>query len=55
MPCITWLEKAVSGQHRVMLAVSKDGGNSFRDPVTLNENASAQSYPKISGDCIAES
>lgn len=31
-----------------MLATSEDGGNSFSDPVSLNESASAQSYPKIS-------
>jgi hypothetical protein len=43
-----WLEKAVSGPYRVMLAASEDGGDSFRDPVTLSENASTQSYPKIS-------
>jgi hypothetical protein len=43
-----WLEKAVSGPYRVMLATSEDGGNSFRDPVSLSEKASAQSFPKIS-------
>jgi hypothetical protein len=43
-----WLEKSVSGPYRVMLAVSEDGGNSFHGPVSLSENASAQSYPKIS-------
>jgi len=43
-----WLEKAFSGQYRIMLSASEDGGNSFRDPITLSENASAQSYPKIS-------
>ncbi|MGI0044360.1 MAG: sialidase family protein, partial [Nitrososphaeraceae archaeon] len=43
-----WLENEFFGPHRVMLAVSEDGGNSFRDPVTLSENASTQSYPKIS-------
>ena len=43
-----WLEKPVSGPYRIMLSASGDGGNSFRDPVTLSENASPQSYPKIS-------
>lgn len=43
-----WLEKALSGPYRVMLATSEDSGNSFREPVSLSENASAQSYPKIS-------
>jgi hypothetical protein len=43
-----WLENEFFGPYRVMLAVSEDGGNSFRDPVALSENASAQSYPKIS-------
>jgi hypothetical protein len=43
-----WLENEFFGPHRVILAVSEDGGNSFRDPVTLSENAGAQSYPKIS-------
>lgn len=43
-----WLENEFFGPHRVMLAVSEDGGNSFRDPVALSENANAQSYPKIS-------
>ena len=43
-----WLEKPVSGLYRIMLSASGDGGNSFRDPVTLSENASPQSYPKIS-------
>ncbi|MPZ08276.1 MAG: hypothetical protein GEU26_17985 [Nitrososphaeraceae archaeon] len=43
-----WLENEFFGSYRVMLAVSEDGGNSFRDPVTLSENASTQSYPKIS-------
>jgi hypothetical protein len=31
-----------------LINLSGDGGNIFRDPVTLSENASAQSYPKIS-------
>jgi hypothetical protein len=46
-----WLEKAFSGSsgpYRVMLAASEDGGNNFRDPVSLSENAREQSYPKIS-------
>jgi len=46
-----WLEKAFSGSsgpYRVMLSVSEDGGNNFRDPVSLSENAREQSYPKIS-------
>jgi hypothetical protein len=43
-----WLEKAFSGPYYVMLATSKDGGNSFQGPVSLSENASAKSYPKIS-------
>jgi hypothetical protein len=43
-----WLEKVFSGPYCVMLATSEDGGNSFSDPVSLSESASAQSYPKIS-------
>jgi hypothetical protein len=43
-----WLEKAFSGPYYVMLATSKDGGNSFQGPVSLSENASAKTYPKIS-------
>jgi hypothetical protein len=43
-----WLEKAFSGPYHVMLAASEDNGNSFHGPVSLSENASAQSYPKIS-------
>ncbi len=43
-----WLEKAISGPYRVMLSVSENSGNSFREPVSLSENATAQSYPKIS-------
>src|SRR5918996_4785897 len=43
-----WLEKAVSGPHRVMLASSEDGGKNFRDSIPLSENAGEYSYPKIS-------
>lgn len=43
-----WLEKPVSGPYRVMFTNSEDGGDSFRDPVVLNKNASVHSYPKIS-------
>jgi hypothetical protein len=43
-----WLEKAFSGRYRVLLAASVDYGNSFKNPITLSEDASAQSHPKIS-------
>jgi hypothetical protein len=43
-----WLEKAVSGPYRVMLASSEDGGKNFRDSIPLSENAGEYSYPKIS-------
>jgi hypothetical protein len=43
-----WLEKVFSGPYRVMLATSEDGGNSFQNPISLSENATAQTYPKIS-------
>jgi hypothetical protein len=45
---VVWLEKIPFGQYRVMLATSNDGGNTFRDPVTLSENATVETYPKIS-------
>jgi hypothetical protein len=43
-----WLESEFFGPHRVILAVSEDGGDNFGDPVILSKNASAESYPKIS-------
>lgn len=45
---IVWLEKIPNGPYRIMLANSNDGGDSFYKPMTLSENAMAQTYPKIS-------
>lgn len=45
---IVWLEKIPYGPYRIMLASSNDGGNIFHKPTILSENATAQTYPKIS-------
>jgi hypothetical protein len=45
---ITWLEKVPNGPYRIMLVSSNNGGDSFHKPVTLSENAMAQTYPKVS-------
>lgn len=45
---VVWLEGILSGLYRVMLATSDDGGNNFHGPVTISENATAQTYPKTS-------
>jgi hypothetical protein len=45
---ITWLEKVPYGPYRVMLVSSNDGGDTFHKPITLSENAMAQTFPKIS-------
>jgi hypothetical protein len=44
---IVWLEKIPYGPYRIMLASSNDGGNTFRKPIALSENAMAQTFPKI--------
>ena len=43
-----WLEKVSSGPYRVMTTSSSDGGETFRKPIALSENATAQTFPKIS-------
>lgn len=43
-----WLEKIPYGPYRIMLASSNDGGDTFHKPITLSENAMAQTFPKIS-------
>lgn len=44
-----WLEIEVpSGPYRVMTTSSNDGGETFRKPIALSENATAQTFPKIS-------
>ncbi|MGA7370034.1 MAG: sialidase family protein [Nitrososphaeraceae archaeon] len=45
---IVWLEKIPNGPYRIMLASSNDGGNVFHKAIILSENATAQTYPKIS-------
>ena len=45
---VVWLEKVPYGPYRIMLASSNDGANTFRKPITLSENAVAQTFPKIS-------
>jgi hypothetical protein len=45
---VVWLEKVPYGPHRIMLASSNDGANTFHKPITLSENAVAQTFPKIS-------
>ena len=45
---VVWLEKVPYGPYRIMLASSNDGANTFHKPITLSENAVAQTFPKIS-------
>ena len=45
---VVWLEKVPYGPYRLMLASSNDGANTFHKPITLSENAVAQTFPKIS-------
>ena len=45
---VVWLEKVPNGPYRIMLASSNDGANTFHKPITLSENAVAQTFPKIS-------
>jgi hypothetical protein len=45
---VVWLEKVPYGPYRIMLASSNDSANTFHKPITLSENAVAQTFPKIS-------
>ncbi|HZD36864.1 MAG TPA: sialidase family protein [Nitrososphaeraceae archaeon] len=45
---IVWLEKIPNGPYRTMTTSSTDGGETFHKPIVLSENASAQTFPKIS-------
>jgi hypothetical protein len=45
---IVWLEKVPDGPYQTMTASSTDGGETFHKPIVLSENASAQTFPKIS-------
>jgi hypothetical protein len=45
---VVWLEKVPDEPYRIKLASSYDGGETFHKPITLSENATQPTFPKIS-------
>lgn len=45
---VVWLEKVLNGPYRVMLASSTDRGITFAEPKVLSEDATVQTFPKVS-------